>query len=244
MGYNAYGEGFITLKKTTLTANGLLALCRQAFGAEAKIEDYVKVDGKKPIEILNKLVHAIDADYGYVEGPVEISVTKPGFPVFGLIHGDSYHDDQVKAFLDVFAPFAKEGNFELRGEDGQLWQFDFRNNSWAEDTGAVHYATGEPLKVEPTKKGLLATKDGEGILFSKGEIAKLVSQSGYSKDKDVNREASNLLRALGKCIVCDCESCFFNPRGVCLAPMMTGKKPAWDTDDGCLDYMWKGGYEE
>lgn len=240
MGHTTNGEGYITLKKSTLTPKGMLALCQRAFGVDAK---YVKAEGQKPIEVLNKVVHMIDDDYGYVESNVEMSLTDPGFPVFSLTQYDSYNEDQVKAFLDVFAPFVKDGNFSMRGENGQLWQFDYRNG-WKQDSGEVHYATGDPLKVEPTKKGTLATKDGESILFSKGEIAKLVSQSGFSKEETVNHEAAHLLRALGKCIVCDCESCFFNPRGVCLAPMMTGKKPAWDTDDGCLDYMWKGGYEE
>lgn len=39
-------------------------------------------------------------------------------------------------------------------------------------------------------------------------------------------------------IMCDSETCIFNPKGICLAPLITGHSPNLD-DDGCYDYRAK-----
>lgn len=38
---------------------------------------------------------------------------------------------------------------------------------------------------------------------------------------------------------CDSETCLFNPKGICLAPLFTEKPPTITEDEGCLDYMVK-----
>ena len=38
-------------------------------------------------------------------------------------------------------------------------------------------------------------------------------------------------------IVCDSETCRLNPKGICLAPLLTGKPPTITEDEGCLDYI-------
>ena len=39
-------------------------------------------------------------------------------------------------------------------------------------------------------------------------------------------------------VACDAETCLFNPRGVCLAPVVTGHPPQI-TEDGCDDWREK-----
>ncbi len=51
-------------------------------------------------------------------------------------------------------------------------------------------------------------------------------------------EARRLYGLKKLCTECDSESCVFNPRGVCLAPFVTGHAPAL-CDDGCGDYCYK-----
>ena len=240
MGYTARGDGYIVLKKSALTNKGMLTLYQRAFGDDAKIEDRVKREGKTPFEILREIILKIDDDYGYVSGKscIEMSAASDnkGCVVISLSQYDNYNEDLLHAFLDIFTPFVKDGNFPMQGEDGALWQIDFRHG-WIEDNGVVRYATGAPLTVEKTKKGITASKDGESIFLTKKELGQLVVYSGLNKDKETNEEAAAILKNFGKCIMCDAETCLMNPRGVCLAPLLTGKKPVITDDEGCKDYV-------
>jgi hypothetical protein len=47
-----------------------------------------------------------------------------------------------------------------------------------------------------------------------------------------------LVRAQSLCCECDCETCLFNPEGICKAPFVTGKAPGL-SEDGCTDYCFK-----
>lgn len=238
MGYHASGDGYVVLKKSALTTKGMSALCRRAFGKDAKLEDYIGTD-KADLSALRRLIMKIDDDYGYVpgEGFIEMSCKLKGHPEFELTHNDeNYHGEILRDFLDIFTPFVVEGNIALSGDDNLHWQFDFRKG-WQEDTGEIHYATGEPLSVQQTPKGILATKDGESITFTKKELAKLLQGSGLNKDKDVNAGIATLMKNYSKCIVCDAETCMMNPHGICLAPLLTGKKPVITDDEGCKDYV-------
>jgi len=60
----------------------------------------------------------------------------------------------------------------------------------------------------------------------------------YGGSEDYVPEARRLYGLKKLCTECDSESCVFNPRGVCLAPFVTGHAPAL-CDDGCGDYCYK-----
>lgn len=47
-----------------------------------------------------------------------------------------------------------------------------------------------------------------------------------------------LVRVQSLCCECDCETCVFNPEGICKAPFVTGKAPGL-SEDGCTDYCFK-----
>ena len=57
-------------------------------------------------------------------------------------------------------------------------------------------------------------------------------------DESLKNELHEVKSLMPLCIECDCESCRLNPRGVCLAPLLTGKAPNWDDHDGCHDYVY------
>lgn len=44
-----------------------------------------------------------------------------------------------------------------------------------------------------------------------------------------------LMRCQKLCIECCSETCVFNPKGICMAPFLTGKAPGVN-DDGCTDF--------
>lgn len=44
------------------------------------------------------------------------------------------------------------------------------------------------------------------------------------------------------CDECDSETCFFNPEGYCLYPLVTGAQPEYNDHDGCLG--WVDGAQE
>lgn len=48
-----------------------------------------------------------------------------------------------------------------------------------------------------------------------------------------------LVRAQSLCCECDCETCVFNPKGICMAPFIIGRAPSL-SDDGCADFCYKG----
>lgn len=39
------------------------------------------------------------------------------------------------------------------------------------------------------------------------------------------------------CDECDSETCFFNPCGYCLYPLVTGEQPEYNDHDGCLGWV-------
>lgn len=47
-----------------------------------------------------------------------------------------------------------------------------------------------------------------------------------------------LVRAQSLCCECDCETCVFNPKGICMVPFVTGDAPGL-SEDGCTDYCYK-----
>lgn len=47
-----------------------------------------------------------------------------------------------------------------------------------------------------------------------------------------------LVRAQSLCCECDCETCVFNPKGICMVPFVTGNAPGL-SEDGCTDYCYK-----
>ena len=47
-----------------------------------------------------------------------------------------------------------------------------------------------------------------------------------------------LVRAQSLCCECDCETCVFNPKGICMVPFVTENAPGL-SEDGCTDYCYK-----
>lgn len=60
----------------------------------------------------------------------------------------------------------------------------------------------------------------------------------YGGTEDYVPEARRLYGLKKLCTECDAEHCIFNPKGVCLAPYVTGRAPELH-DDGCLDFCGK-----
>ncbi len=60
----------------------------------------------------------------------------------------------------------------------------------------------------------------------------------YGGTEDYATEARRLYGLKELCTECDSENCVFNPKGVCLAPFVTGKAPRL-YDEGCLDFCYK-----
>lgn len=69
--------------------------------------------------------------------------------------------------------------------------------------------------------------------YSKG-VAYLL----YGGTEDYVPETRRLYGLKKLCTECDAERCIFNPKGVCLAPYVTGRAPGLH-DDGCLDFCGK-----
>lgn len=47
-----------------------------------------------------------------------------------------------------------------------------------------------------------------------------------------------LIRCQALCTECNSETCIFNPKGICMAPFLTGKAPSIN-DEGCTDFCQK-----
>ena len=60
----------------------------------------------------------------------------------------------------------------------------------------------------------------------------------YGGTEDYVPETRRLYGLKKLCTECDAERCIFNPKGVCLAPYVTGRAPGLH-DDGCLDFCGK-----
>lgn len=60
----------------------------------------------------------------------------------------------------------------------------------------------------------------------------------YNEDSSNAASITSLLHCQKLCTECDSETCVFNPRGICMAPFLTGRKPGVH-DDGCTDYCPK-----
>ncbi len=60
----------------------------------------------------------------------------------------------------------------------------------------------------------------------------------YGGTEDYVPEARRLYGLKKLCTECDSDSCIFNPKGVCLAPFITGQAPRLH-DEGCLDFCYK-----
>lgn len=46
-----------------------------------------------------------------------------------------------------------------------------------------------------------------------------------------------LLDRFSQCEECMSECCIWNPEGICMYPVVTGKQPKINDDDGCLSYI-------
>lgn len=62
----------------------------------------------------------------------------------------------------------------------------------------------------------------------------------YGGTEDYVPETRRLYRLKNLCIECDAEKCTFNPKGICLFPMVGERAPAL-SDDGCEDFCYKEG---
>lgn len=61
----------------------------------------------------------------------------------------------------------------------------------------------------------------------------------YGRTEDYVSETKRLYAIKQLCIECDAEQCVFNPKGICLAPFVTGREPKWDDHVGCKDFCYK-----
>lgn len=67
---------------------------------------------------------------------------------FDLSASGNYHEDNVREFLKMVAPFTEEGEIEYAGEQNDCWRFHYRNEAWYEDNGYVSYKESEiPIKL-------------------------------------------------------------------------------------------------
>ena len=52
-------------------------------------------------------------------------------------------------------------------------------------------------------------------------------------------ELQKLFQRRSLCEECESETCGLNPEGVCLYPLLHGKKPAFNEEDGCTGFLYK-----
>lgn len=73
--------------------------------------------------------------------------------------------------------------------------------------------------------------------------AKIASETVFglygTEPKYSLKNMAPLVRAQSLCCECDCETCVFNPKGICMVPFVTGNAPGL-SDDGCADFCYKG----
>lgn len=63
----------------------------------------------------------------------------------------------------------------------------------------------------------------------------------YRDGRDRTPEIATLAFRRACCFDCDSETCVFNPEGVCMYPLVYGKKPEISEDLGCRGFIYKEG---
>ena len=61
----------------------------------------------------------------------------------------------------------------------------------------------------------------------------------YLEGIDHYPELQKLFHRRACCFDCDCETCAFNPEGVCMYPILYGVVPGYVDDVGCKGFVYK-----
>ena len=65
-----------------------------------------------------------------------------------------YYEDDTYEVLDKIAPLVESGEIEYSGEDESHWRFIFKDGTWNEEYGYIHYES-ELTKAEEDKEEFL-----------------------------------------------------------------------------------------
>lgn len=65
-----------------------------------------------------------------------------------------YYEDAAYEVLDKIAPLVESGEIEYSGEDESHWRFIFKDGTWNEEYGYIHYES-ELTKAEEDKEEFL-----------------------------------------------------------------------------------------
>lgn len=138
MGYYANYEGIIITeflnKKECLD-----------FLSKAEIDIEELLDGNKRY-ILRNSPFGNDEDINITD---ESKGSKKRFYI-EVYDSSRYSEDDIYKFLSNIKEYVSEGEIECRGEDGELWRFNYRDEDWYEDNGSVVYDESS-YPIDPTQ---------------------------------------------------------------------------------------------